>query len=103
MWDLGKYPNSQDKKIEVSNYGHAQHLVPHTKHIEALKKHHEDGHIVVVWSAAGALWAKNVVIALGLENHVHLTMSKPNLYYDDLIPNDFMPISNRIYFEHIDD
>jgi len=104
MWDFGKYPNSQNKKIEFIKHGYStNYLIPHTKHIQALKDHYINGHIVVVWSAGGAEWAKCVVLGLGLESFVHLTMSKPTWYYDDLNPLDFMPLINRVYYEHLDE
>lgn len=47
------------------------------------EEHHRGGHIVV-WSRGGNEWAANVVRALGLEEYVHLVMSKPIVYFDDV-------------------
>lgn len=55
----------------------------HEKHIAILKLIREHGDIVVVWSAAGASWARAVVKALGLEPYVTYCLQKPDTIYDD--------------------
>ncbi len=65
-------------------------LLPHRKHIEQLRKHKMRGHKVIVWSAGGGDWAAAAVKALGLEDIVDLCLPKPDWYYDDLTPEEFM-------------
>lgn len=59
--------------------------------IEALKLHKVRNHTIIVWSAGGALWAKEVVSKLGLEKYVDACMAKPNWIYDDLPAAEFIP------------
>lgn len=77
------------------------YLKPHDKHCEHLIKYKLKGHTVVVWSAGGAKWAEAVVKALKLEKYVDFTMSKPNIYYDDVKVTDFMPEQARYYFNEM--
>jgi len=42
------------------------------------------GAFVIAWSRGGYAWAKNVINALHLENHVDLVMTKPMAYFDDI-------------------
>jgi hypothetical protein len=85
---------------------HSMWLEPIKEHIEALKGHKLRGHTIVVWSAGGALWAKEVAVKLGLDDFVDAYASKPNWFYDDLPAKDFMPEHNRKYYpgkEHLDE
>lgn len=75
--------------------GYSQRVRPHERHIKLLKDFKARGYTVVVWSAAGGPWARNVVEALELERHVDLIMSKPLKYVDDLPATEVMGI--RIY------
>lgn len=68
------------------------------ENIEAMKAHKLRGHTVVVWSAGGAMWAKEVTHKLGLSKYVDAYMSKPNWYYDDLPSSEFLPETNRRHF-----
>lgn len=52
--------------------------------VRLLKEEHHRGNAVIVWSRSGYEWAKNVVIALGLEKYVNTVMSKPLVYFDDM-------------------
>lgn len=72
-------------------------LKPHEAHIKLLKQQKGRGKAVVVWSAAGYLWAKEVVEKLELEEYVDLIMAKPCKYIDDLPCEEFM--GNRIYIK----
>jgi hypothetical protein len=63
--------------------------LPHRRHIDRLKQHHANGDGVVVWSQGGAGWCEAVVKALGLESHVDLCITKPNVCYDDLAISSF--------------
>ena len=75
-------------------------LVPHKKHIEYLKKAKADGFKVVVWSWAGAEWAKNVIDTLQLNDHVDMIMAKPEGYVDDMDVSVWMP--ERTYIQNED-
>jgi hypothetical protein len=63
-------------------------------HRKLVKEMYHRGRYVIIWSARGHEWAEIVVKALGLENHVHMIMSKPIAYVDDVGADDFM---KRIY------
>lgn len=72
-----------------------QYLRIHQAHVEYVKTMKARGNWVIVWSAAGKLWADSVVNALGLQAYVDDTMSKPFAYIDDKPASDWM--TNRIY------
>lgn len=84
-----------DKTIEVGGPDFIQRVLPNSKHIDALKHAKARGHVTVVWSAGGSGWSEAVVKALNLEKYVDLIVSKPNYFFDDLRPEDFM--TNRMY------
>jgi FMN phosphatase YigB (HAD superfamily) len=71
-------------------------IVPHSVHVEQLKKHKIRKHTIGVWSAGGSLWAKEAVKALGLEPYVDFVISKPTWCYDDKTPNEYIPPSQYI-------
>jgi len=73
------------------------YLVPHTKHIQKLKGYKRSGYYIIVWSAGGGAWAKEVVRVLGLEEHVDFVTSKPVYLYDDLPLNE--AIGQRKYYQ----
>ena len=52
--------------------------------VRMLREEHHRGGYIVVWSRGGHEWAANVIRALGLEQYVHLVMSKPVVYFDDI-------------------
>lgn len=72
------------------------YLTEHKKHVKLLKDHKARGYYVVVWSANGWRWAKEIVTQLALESYVDEIMTKPIKVVDDLQPNEFL---NRIYFK----
>lgn len=61
-----------------------------------VEEKHRGGY-VIVWSRGGYEWAKNVVLALNLENVVDLVMSKPLAYYDDTPVKKWM--KDRVFIE----
>ena len=65
--------------------------------IKYLKTTRNRGHKIVVWSAGGVKWGKEVVEVLGLTNYVDIIMAKPRWYLDDLKAEEFMPEVNRIF------
>ena len=85
--------------IEITNpyNGYIHTFRPHYRHIALLKAHSTRGKHVLVWSAAGALWAQAVVIALNLEDYVDSIETKPELLIDDLPVNEIFP--SRIYLK----
>lgn len=64
--------------------------VIHKQHVEMVKKHHNDGHFVIVWSGGGAPHAREAVERLHLSDYVDLIIEKPMQYYDDLDAHQFM-------------
>ncbi len=91
------------KKISITcPYSGAPTLLkPHARHIDLLKKHHGRQNYVIVWSAAGTLWAEAVVKALGIEAYVDEIMTKPSKYVDDLPGNEIL--GPRIYLTDKDE
>lgn len=87
----------KDMLIEVAP---AVYALPHSKHIDQMKKHWARGHLVYVWSAGGVAWAKQAVELLGLQPYVSHVMAKPSWFYDDKTANEFMPEINRVYFDY---
>lgn len=63
--------------------GDMVYVKPHVGHVDLLKEMHGRGRYIIMWSAAGAQWAKAVRDALGLKPFVSLTMTKPLGYIDD--------------------
>jgi hypothetical protein len=66
------------------------YLRPNHWTIGKLKDLKAKGYTVVVWSAAGWIWAEAVVKALKIEDIVDLVMSKPDICIDDLPPNEWI-------------
>lgn len=96
MWD-DKYLEPGDSKVSVIDPydGCKVYLTPHKQHIKLLKNHLMRGTQVFVWSQGGVLWAKAVVVALGLESSSVYVMSKPLSYVDDLPVQEWL--IDRIY------
>jgi hydroxymethylpyrimidine pyrophosphatase-like HAD family hydrolase len=88
----------QDLLVSFNNYGYTENLLPHTKHIEQLKLHHQNGHMIIVWSQNGADWVEEVITKLNLTKYVHLMLTKPECYYDDIDCKVWM--GERIYFKY---
>lgn len=65
--------------------------------VRLLREEHERGSYIIVWSRSGWKWAKNAVIALGLEAYVNKVMSKPIVYFDDTEIQDWL--KDRVYIE----
>ena len=55
------------------------------------------GAFILVWSRGGYAWAKNVINALHLENHVDLIMTKPMAYFDDIPVEEWL--ETRIFLD----
>lgn len=92
-WDC--YGQLKPGMLEFEHKGQPLWLEVITENVEAIKSHKLRGHTVVVWSAGGALWAKEVISKLGMSSYVDAYMAKPNWYYDDLPSSEFLPEINR--------
>lgn len=75
-----------------------RYLYPHRRHINFLKKCASRGYSVTVWSNGGWAWAEQIVLALGLEDHVNKVESKPLKIVDDLPYGETFP--NRLYLKY---
>lgn len=86
-----------NNKIEIKDpYSNTScFLTPHKRHIKLLKDFKSRGYTVVVWSAAGAKWANEVVKSLDLKDSVDLVISKPLKFVDDLPASEVL--GSRIY------
>lgn len=89
MWD-NKH-KTESNTIDFNCYGMTYKLVPHKVHIQYLKDSKtKNKNTIVVWSAGGWEWAKEVVEKLGIEQYVDAVMAKPIRYVDDLHCSEFM-------------
>lgn len=88
LHDRHDLPDEDIIVIDVGNYVYSVH--PHKKHIKQLKTHKAKGDIIVVWSQGGSEWAERVVKKLELIEYVDVCLTKPERYYDDLFPSQFM-------------
>ncbi len=59
--------------------------------IEAMKSHRIRGHSIIVWSAGGGEWAREVVERLGLSGMVDACLAKPTWILDDMPASEFIP------------
>lgn len=91
------WPDIQARLVEfntpfskISGRDHKYALLPIEDSIELLINESKRGMFIVVWSAGGYEWAKEVVRGLELEPYVDLIMSKPLGYIDDLACNEWM-------------
>lgn len=89
MWNYSEH--DIDATVEVGCEHFIQRVLPHQKHIQAIKNSKARGHYVVVWSQGGADWAKVVVEALKLSDYVDLVIAKPSWIYDDIPAAEWMP------------
>lgn len=101
IWDQNEKEALKDKMIKFDTEGTGFHmryvfLVPNEQVINNLKQNHATGGTIVVWSAGGYIWAKEVVKVLGLSDQVDLIMSKPTRYVDDLPCNEWMGKWRRV-------
>lgn len=99
MWDDQYADRALGRVRIVDPYdGATVYLKPHARHIKLLKQMHGRGRQIIVWSQGGAAWARAVIEALGLSEYVHICMTKPAGYVDDLPAQAWLP--NRIYLSH---
>lgn len=77
--------------------GRSSTFVIHKPHIKLLKDRKARGCSIKVWSQSGPKWAKAVVDALGLQDHVSHVEGKPFMIVDDLPASVWMP--NNTYLK----
>jgi len=65
--------------------------------IRLVKEEFARGSYIIVWSRGGFQWASNVIDALGLKEHVHQIMSKPEAYFDDKPVESWL--TQRVYLK----
>lgn len=70
---------------------------PNYANIRLLKEKKARGAYIIVWSAGGNRWAREVVKTLGLEEYVDLVLTKPTGYCDDRQCSEWM--GDRVYFK----
>ena len=83
-WREGSEGVLQFNSVQDLEVPQWMYLKPHKIHIEKLKVLKKNGYGIVVWSAGGSWWAREVVRVLQLENYVDVVMCKPARCYDDL-------------------
>lgn len=101
MWKDNPYSPGKGKiKITDPNDPDSPYrfLYPHKRHINFLKKCHNRGYLVTVWSNGGWEWAEAVVRALNLTEYVTKVESKPIKIVDDLPYDATFP--KRLYLPY---
>lgn len=99
LWD-DKFHAPEEGRIRITDPydGAVVYLKPHVRHIKLLKQMHGRKRFVVVWSQGGVKWAESVVEALELKPFVHLVMTKPFGYVDDIPVSSWL--KNHIFLPH---
>lgn len=69
----------------------------HEPNIRLLREELQRGSICIVWSRGGWEWARNVIMALGIDHKNLLIMSKPMVYFDDVEVQDWL--KDRVYLD----
>lgn len=77
------FRNKTSEKIEFEYGDEKIYLTPHKFHCTFLKHCFNRGDFIIAWSKNGHQWCEQVVKKLGLENYVHICMSKPARHIDD--------------------
>jgi len=85
LWDKDRYPGLPSVFV-TDVHGDSIELKIHTKHLYILKSAATRGDCVIVWSAAGAEWARAVGRALEIDDFVIHYLQKPDSYFDDEEP-----------------
>lgn len=105
MWDIDgtlilPYDKTQ-KQLAVDVYDAITNkyikMAVHEPMVRLLREEHHRGGHIVVWSRGGYEWAANVIRALDLTSCVHLVMSKPMAYFDDVPIAEWLPY--RVYLD----
>lgn len=80
--------------LTLNYYGKPLEFCPLIPHIDLLKSYKQRGYEVIVHSANGWQWAKEVVEKLGLTEFVDEVATKPLKYVDDKPADTWM---HRVY------
>lgn len=83
--------NTEDDLLCLDFYGMPKYVREIKVHTEFLKSLKVRGYYVRVHSGNGALWAEQVVKALGLQDYVDSIETKPAKVIDDKPNNNWMP------------
>jgi hypothetical protein len=86
-------------RIEFDYGSEKVYLIPHSYHVIFLKHCFNRGDFVIIWSANGFDWAKQVVDKLGLENHYNCIMQKVVRHVDDKTSISSI-VGNHIFVPH---
>ncbi len=98
MWDDNPYePGPGKLKFIVPANDKTVYLRPHEKHLFILKGYKTRGFQVIIWSAAGVEWTREIIKVLELEKYVDYAMNKFCAYVDDL-PADQI-LGQHLYFK----
>ena len=81
--------------IQTNYYGQIKYIRPHKKHVEFVKSLKSRNYYVVVHSANGWKWAKEIVEKLNLIKYVDEVKPKSIKYLDDMTPEKWMGV--RVY------
>lgn len=84
---------SKQLTIAVKCFSQIQMVAVNQEVVEIIKKEYSKGTMIIVWSQQGDEWADAVVRSIGLENHVHYTMTKISEAYDDLPIKEWMKLT----------
>ena len=93
VYSQAEYPFAQGPIVMIGDRA----WIVEVNHVEAIRDFSARGHAIVVWSAGGSEWSRQVVEALGLSEHVFACLSKPTWYFDDVAAERFMPSTVQYY------
>ncbi len=102
-WLLQTLDINEEGKVYLKTKHEEDAFIPHRANIEQLKEHKRRGHTIIVWSAGGWRWAEQAIRMLGIEDYVDLVVEKPSFVYDDKKVQDFMPASQLIPEDIVED
>ncbi len=84
MHDYESYPKNRRIKIKDKSLTKTVTLAVNENMVKLLLGEAEAPKTkIIVWSRAGARWATEVILALGLQDKVYAVMAKPTIYFDD--------------------
>ena len=98
LWVSPEEAAQNENSIRLEHNGEERHIVPHSKHVQAVKDFKFRGQGVVVWSQGGYKWAAKVVQELKLEKYVDLVLCKPAWIFDDKDPEEWL---GKRYYEDV--